>query len=217
MSAEDVTPPQVTVIQLQAARVVDKHQKPTFTEVRAEFNTHGLSLSTVSIFYKNAGMTSFLEKKCARTSTLTYWVELPYSDSTQYYFQAIPRRGMSVRFGSGTIAGTQLGEAPQRGGAGLAAGVAGILVTFFAIGGGGAGSAGSASVQNENSGHTRLVVALAVGAAVATTVYLVLWHRRRSARKLPKTPMQTSAVPTSTTDKQPDTLGTSYFGTGNDR
>ena len=199
MSAEDLTPPQITVIQFQAARVVDKHHKSKFTEVRAEFNTHGLSISTVSILYKNAGMTSFLEERCARTSTLGYSVELPYSDSTQYYFQVIPREGMPVRFGSGSIAGAQLGETEQGGGAGVGAGGAGalgFLVTLLA-GGVGGGSAGGSSVQNGHSGNTRLVVALAVGTAAAVTVYLLSRHRRRSARK----------VSTSTTDKQPDKVG----------
>lgn|GEM_PF-2379032 len=179
--------PTITIVQLRVARRGDKNHKPQTIEIIATLNTHAVSVSGLSVFYKTAGGTTFTEVKCNRTRKLAYRAEFPYADSSEYYFEATPREGDPIRFGGGNIVGSQLPDSqeerplPASVLVGLGAAVAFLIP--LAGGGGGNPGAGAGSAGQHHGSNVILIVAIAGGAAAAAITYLVLRHRKAASKQ----------------------------------
>ncbi len=179
--------PTITILQLQIARRVDKNHKPQAIEIVATLNTHGVSVSGLSVFYKTAGETSFAEVKCKRTRKLAYQAEFPYADSSEYYFQATPREGDPIRFDGGDIVGSQLPDSQEERPwlASVLVGLGTALAFLIPLAGGGGGEAGAGppSAGQHHRSNVIIIVAIAGGAAAAGITYLVLRHGKAASKQ----------------------------------
>jgi hypothetical protein len=109
---------------------------------------------------------------------------LPYAESVEYFFVETPVVGTAVRIGEGRIIGSDIGTQKRISSPlapGVVGGIAGLVAFLAAVAIG--AETPSTSSKPAHTGHNRLYIGVALGAATAAVTYLFVKHRRATANK----------------------------------
>ncbi len=177
-------PPSISVRSLDAVKLVNEKHQPVEIEERVRLQTSGTAISSLRVFYRRSADAPFQESRCELLPNLQYYVRLPYSPLIEYYFVATPLRGNRIKFGEGTMMGSDLESrgwtqegpmAPY-----VAAAGAGIIATVVSVLVNSDQPAVTGSVRSGRNGAALYVgVGALVGGVTASVIYLRNRHKRR--------------------------------------
>lgn len=194
-----VKPSSIGVRSLDVVKLVDEKRQPMEVEAKVRLQTFGTALHSLRVFYRSSADAAFKDALCELLPDLKYYARLPYSPLIDYYFVATPLAGAPIKFGEGTIVGSDLELRPwaqtDPWRTYVAAGVAGIAATITSVL---LNSDHPAGLDGEKTRHgpgLYVGIGAVAGGVTASILYLTARHKKRKLRLSDHPSEHAAAVP----------------------